>query len=63
MTQYNKDTYCSFAFTGYDNRNKWVCCIKTGNLNSYDEANASEDIQNLRKDLMRGCWISFIISS
>lgn len=64
MTQYNKDTYCSFAFTGYDNRTKWICCLKTGNLNSYDEANASEEVQNLRKDLLNGvknplcsqCW-------
>ena len=64
MSPYNRDTYCSFAFTGYDNRTKWICCLKTGNLDSYDAANASEEVQNLRKDLLNGvknplcnqCW-------
>lgn len=67
MTNYNPDTYCSLAFTGYDARAKSVCCwtAKTlGGVNSFLELRDSPAIHNLQQDLLAGvknaicqdCW-------
>ena len=66
MSEVNLDTYCSFAFTGYDTRNKHICCkIQSQNkYNSYAELSASEEVQDLRSKILAGirdpkcyeCW-------
>lgn len=62
----NLDTYCSHAFTSYDNRMKSVCCRAKSHipLNSYAQSFQNKDIIQLRQDLVNGvrnpicevCW-------
>lgn len=66
MTKINLDTYCSFAFTGYDTRNKHICCKiqSTEKYNSFKELSDSEEVRTLRQNLLNGikdpkcyeCW-------
>lgn len=63
---YNKDTYCSLAFSGFDTRTKSVCCWAKFNtkFNSYSEAMRSPEVIALQTDLVNGvqnpiccdCW-------
>jgi len=66
MSDINLDTFCSFAFTGYDTRNNHICCkIQSQNkYSSYSELSASAEIKNLRSKMLLGiqdpkcyeCW-------
>lgn len=73
MTQFNRSTYCSYAFTAYDSRMKWTCCISSPpeqnnnrtHLHSFTEKNNSPYIIKLQNDLISGvknelcktCWM------
>lgn len=65
MANYNPETYCSYPFTGYDNRTKWTCCIQTGEYNSFTEKAQSQEILQLQQDMLNGvknpvcnvCWM------
>lgn len=64
----NLDTYCSHAFTSYDNRMRSVCCRAKTQFHepilSYADTFKSVEIQKLRADLIAGvknpicetCW-------
>lgn len=62
MTQtYNPDTYCWYAFSGYDSNHKWCCCVGMGDLQNFQQLNQSPRIQEIREDLKNGikhpdCW-------
>ena len=65
MANYNPETYCSYPFTGYDNRTKWTCCIRTGEYESFTEKSQSQEIIQLQHDMLNGiknpvcdtCWM------
>lgn len=60
------NTYCSVAFGGYDSRARSICCwANTKNkYNSFTEVSSSNEIKQLRHDLLNGvknsicksCW-------
>jgi len=63
----NRDTYCSLAFTGFDNRVKSVCCWAKYFDNKYEsfaELETSTEVKEMRQALLRGekhsacrdCW-------
>lgn len=62
----NSQTYCSHAFTSYDNRMRSVCCraVNHSPVDSYDHTFRHPEIQKLRQDLISGiknsicevCW-------
>ena len=62
----NLDTYCSHAFTAYDNRMRSVCCRAMGHspVQNYAHTFQHPEIQQLRQDLQNGvknpicqtCW-------
>jgi organic radical activating enzyme len=58
---YNPDTYCWYAFSGYDSNHKWCCCVGLGDLQNFQQLNQSPKIQEIRQDLKNGikhpdCW-------
>jgi MoaA/NifB/PqqE/SkfB family radical SAM enzyme len=64
--QYNISTYCSLAFTGFDTRQKSVCCWAhvPEKPKSFKELQDTITIKNLQTDLLKGvknpicnaCW-------
>lgn len=66
MQPVNLETYCSFAFTGYDSRNRHICCKIQSykKYDSYAELSSSEEVQSLRSKMLAGikdprcyeCW-------
>lgn len=66
MTNINLDTYCSYAFSAYDTRNKHICCKiqSRRKYNSFDELSQSKEVKELRQNLLSGikdpkcyeCW-------
>ncbi len=66
MLDINLETYCSYAFTAYDTRNKHICCkIQSKNkYNSFKELSSSQEVLELRNKMLSGekdpkcyeCW-------
>ena len=68
MTQINRSTHCSYAFSTYDSRTQWTCCIAPPSpaprIMSFADKNKSPDIIQLQNDLLSGvknklcnvCW-------
>jgi MoaA/NifB/PqqE/SkfB family radical SAM enzyme len=66
MPEVDLDTYCSYAFTAYDTRNKHICCkIQSDKkYDSFEELSSSEEVRELRNKILAGekdpkcyeCW-------